>query len=123
LPICTDFKKAAPEGFSEAWKAIKNNLKEPFGRFNAAALMRIKEAKLTDKNLARLLRDNRITPEMADFIKALPIDRVFAVNQMLCCALSERVKGKGKNAFLPIVGLNEALSEFDLPPMPEPVSK
>lgn len=49
LPIGTDFKKSAPEGFEDAWKAVKTNAKIPFGRFSAAAFMRMKEARLVEK--------------------------------------------------------------------------
>jgi len=123
LPISTDFKSSAPDGFEGAWKAARENAAKPFGRFNTAALLRIKEAKLTEKNLQRLVRGDLVAPEMVAHIRALPIKNVFAVNQMLCFALSEHIEGKGKNAFLPVAGLNKALEEYKLPPMNEPVSE
>ena len=115
LPIGTDFKRAAPEGGEKAWGAIKDNKDNPFGPLTGAAYMRIKEARQVERSLRRLLRDNRLTPEMADHLRALPLDNVFAVNHFLCAAVAEHVTGKGKNSFVPTDGFQSALEEFGLP--------
>ena len=117
LPIGTNFKDIPDERLKGAWEAVKGAEDKPFGPMTAAAYMRIKEARLAEKTLKRLLRNATLTPDMADHLRALPVDDVFAVNQFLCGAIAEHIEGTGANAFLSHEGFNRALKTYELPLM------
>ena len=116
LPIGTDFEDVATEGLEFKIADVKNNKDKPFGRMNTAVVMHFNESKAVEKNLKRLLADNRITPDMADHVKTIPVDRVFDVNKILLALVGENI-GKSANAFTSTERFTEALEHFGLPAM------
>lgn len=112
LPIGTDFENVSGEKLSFRASDVKRNKDDVFGAFTSAATMRFKEIKAVQKTLNRLLKETRITPEMADHVRNIPVEHVFCANKMLCVSILEHVSGQSSNAFISTDDFNKGLEEF-----------